>query len=394
VPATCKVNPTGRPPSSFSWLSPVANASTGPPHSLATVSDRPYDRANGGVRYRSNERLLCCGAKREREVLQDIRDIKYVEAFSRLVFDLHRAALEAPMERFQEEALDLLSEHVSFDSAWWGMSATAIRAFDVHASYTYKLPANFGEVWETVRHDPKMIRMVSKGPGYTLNCELPEFFADAPQIRAVTEALGLRQLLFTFDLNRNVNILTFLVLYRKDKDRRFSEEERLFTQLVVPHLFACWSYNRITQISQLRMSRMDLGFLVALADRKGVVHDAAPGFAGLMREEWPDWRSPSLPPALIRLCQRQSSSFTGDRLVVKASGVRDWVLLLVSKRAPADFLSNQERAIASAFAKGESYKEIAHRLAISPATVRHHLRRIYEKLEISDKAQLAQLMLL
>jgi hypothetical protein len=131
---------------------------------------------------------LCCGAKREREVLQDIRDIKYVEAFSRLVFDLHRAALEAPMERFQEEALDLLSEHVSFDSAWWGMSATAIRAFDVHASYTYKLPANFGEVWETVRHDPKMIRMVSKGPGYTLNCELPEFFADAPQIRAVTEA--------------------------------------------------------------------------------------------------------------------------------------------------------------------------------------------------------------
>jgi DNA-binding CsgD family transcriptional regulator len=323
-----------------------------------------------------------------------LQDIEYVESFSRFVFDLHRAALEAPMERFQEQALDLLSEHVSFDSAWWGMSATAIRAFDVHNSYTYGLPADFGELWESVRHDPNMIRMVSKGPGYTLNCELPEFFTDAPQIRAVTEVLGIRHLLFTFDLNRNVNILTFLVLYRKDKDRRFSEEDRLLTQLIVPHLFACWNYNRITQISQLRMSRMDLGFLVALADRKGVVHDAAPGFSELMREEWPDWRSPTLPAALIRVCQRHSSSFTGNRLVVKASGVRDWVLLLVSKRAPADFLSNREQAIASAFAKGDSYKEIALRLAISPATVRHHLRRIYEKLEISDKAQLAQLMLL
>jgi DNA-binding CsgD family transcriptional regulator len=322
-----------------------------------------------------------------------LRETKGIEAFSKLVFDLHRAASETPMERFQEQALELLSEYVAFDSAWWGMSATAGRDFDVHSSYTYKLPANFGELWERIRHDPKMSRMVSKAPGFTLNCKLSEFFVDAPQIRAITEVLSIRQLLFTFDLNRNVNILTFLVLYRADEERAFSEEDRLFTQLAVPHLFACWSRNRIMQISQLRISRMNADFLVALADRKGVVHDAPPGFAELMREEWPDWRSATLPSALTRVCQRQMSSYGGDRLTVKASAVRDWVLLLVSKRAPADRLSNQERTIASAFAKGDSYKEIARSLTISPATVRHHLRRIYEKLEISDKAQLAQLML-
>ena len=40
-----------------------------------------------------------------------------------------------------------------------------------------------------------------------------------------------------------------------------------------------------------------------------------------------------------------------------------------------------------------TYKVIARDLGIAPATARHHLREIYRKLEVSDKAALAHMLM-
>jgi DNA-binding CsgD family transcriptional regulator len=49
------------------------------------------------------------------------------------------------------------------------------------------------------------------------------------------------------------------------------------------------------------------------------------------------------------------------------------------------WLSKRERQIASAYARGLNYREIAERLCIAPATVRTHLGTIYRKLGVSTK---------
>jgi predicted transcriptional regulator len=49
--------------------------------------------------------------------------------------------------------------------------------------------------------------------------------------------------------------------------------------------------------------------------------------------------------------------------------------------------------IAQMFSTGASYKEIARDLGIAPTTARHHLREIYRKLGVSDKAALAHKLL-
>ena len=46
--------------------------------------------------------------------------------------------------------------------------------------------------------------------------------------------------------------------------------------------------------------------------------------------------------------------------------------------------------MAEAFASGRNYKEVARLLGVSPATVRHHLRAVYVKLGVRDKAALAR----
>jgi len=54
-----------------------------------------------------------------------------------------------------------------------------------------------------------------------------------------------------------------------------------------------------------------------------------------------------------------------------------------------DPLSSREREVATAYATGQSYKEIARGLGLSPATVRTHLRTVYRKLGVTSKIELS-----
>jgi len=51
-------------------------------------------------------------------------------------------------------------------------------------------------------------------------------------------------------------------------------------------------------------------------------------------------------------------------------------------------LTKREREIIDLIAQGLKNKEIAARLSISPATVRHHLSAIFAKLEVPDRLKL------
>jgi DNA-binding NarL/FixJ family response regulator len=50
-------------------------------------------------------------------------------------------------------------------------------------------------------------------------------------------------------------------------------------------------------------------------------------------------------------------------------------------------LTPREREIVEALAQGHAYKEIADRLSIGISTVRTHLQRIYEKLQVNNRTE-------
>lgn len=54
-----------------------------------------------------------------------------------------------------------------------------------------------------------------------------------------------------------------------------------------------------------------------------------------------------------------------------------------------DTLSKREIEVVTCLAKGYRYKEIADTLAITPNTVRSHIRRIYEKLQVTSRTEAA-----
>jgi RNA polymerase sigma factor (sigma-70 family) len=71
-------------------------------------------------------------------------------------------------------------------------------------------------------------------------------------------------------------------------------------------------------------------------------------------------------------------------------------LLATGERARArvdearDQLTPQERQVAQLAAEGESNAEIAAQLFISPHTVAYHLRKVFNKLSVSSRNQLAK----
>ncbi len=56
---------------------------------------------------------------------------------------------------------------------------------------------------------------------------------------------------------------------------------------------------------------------------------------------------------------------------------------------PADRLTPREREIVAAVAAGESNREVAGRLALAEDTVKHHISNVFDKLGVSNRAELA-----
>jgi two-component system, NarL family, nitrate/nitrite response regulator NarL len=57
--------------------------------------------------------------------------------------------------------------------------------------------------------------------------------------------------------------------------------------------------------------------------------------------------------------------------------------------SPAERLTAREREIVAAVAAGESNREVAQRLALAEDTVKHHISNVFDKLGVSNRAELA-----
>jgi DNA-binding CsgD family transcriptional regulator len=67
----------------------------------------------------------------------------------------------------------------------------------------------------------------------------------------------------------------------------------------------------------------------------------------------------------------------------------------VARRRPAvgwESLTRSELAVAELVSQGLTNREVAGRLYVSPHTVNTHLRHIFQKLEVGNRAQLARMV--
>jgi len=167
-------------------------------------------------------------------------------------------------------------------------------------------------------------------------------------------------------------------------------EQRLLGALM-PHVLRARAINR-----RLLAGPGDTpASLTLLVNRHGVVQVLGEAAHTLLALEWPTWSGPFLPAALWQgLCASLELRWRGKQLCARAEA-RDGLLAVHIDRLPQQpaLLTPAELRIARLVADGATYKEAARRLGISPATVRNQLHRVYGKLTIAGRRELAPALL-
>jgi DNA-binding CsgD family transcriptional regulator len=311
---------------------------------------------------------------------------------SELLLALYAACDRLAVGDFQHEALRLVQEDLRFDSAFWAAGVLGPQREPVVSNVClFNQPQEMLASYERVKRLDSILGRALSLFGTTVNVAMDTEFSQpgSEAMRAHGQRFGMRHVLATMTRGPISELLGAISLYRSNPEDPFSESDRVLTQCLVPHLVALHDRNRLQNFeSSLNRPERRLRAM-ALINREGMLYNVNPHFIRLMREEWPAWHGPLMPPTLLSaLFEPGANPVRLSRVAVHVSPVNDLYLLHIREIGLSDSLSQREWDVARAFGDGMSHKEIARKLRIAPGTVRNHIRGVYKKLGVDNKAGL------
>lgn len=314
---------------------------------------------------------------------------------SELLLEIYRAARELPFDAFQGAALELFKRRLPFDSATWGIATISRAGLGVHTAHLHQEVPGRLQVYDEVKAQDPLASAIYGNSGRSLNFHLPTVYA-------VPERRGLHE--YAKRVRHQNTLLTaqvlsadgpdnypmrWLSLYRAEDNDQFSEHQRYFTELLVPHLMDALDTNRLIALKGLSFVDRETYGATAIVDREGVILCMDPNFPVLLQGDWAPHQRWALPKALRTALASGVHTFRTMRAVVAFQRFRDLAIVKVREWQSVDALTDRELQVAQKVAAGFSHKEIARRLGVSPATIRNHIQRIHQRLLVHNAAELA-----
>lgn len=313
-------------------------------------------------------------------------------SLSRLLLDLYQLATSSPIGEFEDQLFQLLREHFSFDSAWLGKSTMIRQGPQMHNSYVHNLPEGYVADWEKVKDsDPIVPRVLDESRKAVIMSMAENSLTE--QYRKFMSKYSIAQIVCGVSEDAVLKLWTHLSLYKNSLLPAFNAQDVELIQLAMPHIASALNLNRLHYMQQLKAAKFSPRASFAICDNQGVLQYADAAFADLMLMEWPEWNGAMLPRTFHKLQQENSSDpYVGKLISLQAEQVSDLLLINAKPRSAIDALTPRELAVARLFGEGMTYKAVAKKMEISPATVRHHLRQAYSKLNIQNKGEIAWLL--
>lgn len=309
--------------------------------------------------------------------------------FSALLLKLYRLAHEAPIDGFQDAALDLIKPVLPFDSSLWGTATMTAAGVDIHTSHLHQSsPEMLLDYEQHKAHDTAAQAVLARSQA-TGTFHTASTVQDAG-LRDFLSRYGHENIFITASTDPSTRFVHAISLFRADRDALGREAECQWLECLRPHLMQALALNRATHLQLWAPAASGLPRGLAIADVRGVVYHADPQFDVLLRAEWAGWHGGALPPALLTPMLAGAGAFTGATLVVRGKAQHGLLFLRARPRCTADALSTREWAVATLMAQGCTHKQVAQRLNRAPATVRNHLQSIYGKLAVTNIAGLIE----
>ncbi len=316
-----------------------------------------------------------------------------MHAFSRSMVELYSLAEQASYQEFPEAALSLLRRSVGFDGAVLGLGESECAPhsqLQITQAHVHQRDEQILQAYGAVSAGDPVTGAFLGGLERPLAVDCQAAYCGPRQglsdMAAFSRRFDLRHLLLFGDRPHGALPGRWLVLYRSS-NRGFHADDADYLHATWAHLSRAIVMHRNAVLDRQDSVRAQRAS--ALVNAQGGIEIADPQFLAMLRRQWPDFCSQQLPAPLLDALKR-GVSYRGQQIEVSA---KRQAHLWICKARPADTLTSLtpgEAAVARRFAAGLSGKEIARELGVAPNTVRTQITRVYAKLQVHDKAALAQ----
>lgn len=327
-----------------------------------------------------------------------------MQAFSSTVRDLYALAEYASPDQFLSRAIGLMQMWIRFDGAIFGTGERAnLQAVTVLESDAAAPEATVPESLashSSFRDDPvaQGFRNAPLSPSRGGVREVYRKSRDGKRTagaatgttRTLAEELGLCHLMVHGDDPAKVRPARWIVLYRHH-DVRFAETDAACLHGLWIHLSRALAINRTRSLERLSSAgpRRDSGSASGLIAEDGQIEISDQRFFDLLEREWPDI-APDFVPEHVMAVLNEGKTYRGSHVEISMTRQNGGNLCRIRPMDVMELLTPREFVVARRFAAGMSHKQIARELGVSHHTVRNQLAHLYRKLNLHDKASLAQ----
>lgn len=309
---------------------------------------------------------------------------------SRLLLDLHDPGTGLSIADFRERVLRRLSEAVPFTSAAWASGTMTKTGPDFHTITLWKQPPQLLVDYDAIKHQDPLFVESAQSPGRavraTARTSLP------PAFMPFVARYRLEQAMSIMHTDPRSLLLTGLSLWRSSPTEPFTPADAALMEAAFPHVMEVAARRVLADLSQAEGVALLVTSLAAV-DRRGRLHATDAQFAAALAREFPRWRGPELPEALLPAVRAgEPRRVVLKRITVSITAHGDLMAVRIRPRSAVDDLTERQLQIVDLGAQGLSHKQIAARLRLSPATVRNHLAHAYDRLGVSNRVELTRVL--
>lgn len=304
-----------------------------------------------------------------------------MDKIDELIRQLYRKSIQLDANVFKEQALRMLHEVIPFDGAMW---ATGSFEKDMHSVVLLELESSFSDTLMTMHEVNPLVRALPMNLGKAIDMQdviSDEEFYQSDMYKQCFSQFGIERILSSAHVQYRSGVFTVLSLYRFNREDVFSEEEKELQSRALFHLLSAASHNQLFHLKQVQQNN------AAICDVHGFIYEAEPEFLDLVDTYYKTRKSNQLP-----IMPNVESEQETEHLMWKFSPLGDLFCVEIWPKGILDILTAREREVVQGVSSGKTFKEIAKELSLSPSTVSNHLYKIYNKLNISSRSELAALV--
>ncbi|WP_196140676.1 LuxR C-terminal-related transcriptional regulator [Aliikangiella sp. G2MR2-5] len=307
-----------------------------------------------------------------------------------LISLLYRESTRITPDQYRGWALEQLSRVIDFDAAFWGSGNRA----DLHFHYVNHigLDDNYAmRLKETLSINPIKEAVIGNlgRPVNMTDVYKDDAFYSSELYHELFQPYGIERILAAGHFDHDNGLYSLISLYRFDREQVFTEAERSLQQRLVFHLVSAVSHAFFLHLRAGHFLQQTKDQATsAICDFNGCFHEVQPRFVSLLNQYFPERSDSNLPFEI----PEEKSTIEINNLSVSFKPLGDLVIVSLRLLGPLDALSKREQQIVTLICKGLSFKEAARQINVAPSTVSNHIYRVYEKLGINSRTELAQLV--